>query len=158
MDNTRSLRKEAPKSLSRPGTKLSTMERSEEMKKVDAMTADYVVEIMNARTSFHKLHLEVTGPGSFAAHKALNELYDAIPDLADTIAEGYQGACEVLLNYPDKAPVRLLSVEGAIEYLRQLKTQTSELQQVVPHTEVVNNLDLIKDEINAAKYKLLFLS
>ena len=40
MDNTRSLRKEAPKSLSRPGTKLSTMERSEEMKKVDAMTAD----------------------------------------------------------------------------------------------------------------------
>ena len=158
MDNTRSLRKEAPKSLSRPGTKLSTMERSEEMKKVDAMTADYVVEIMNARTSFHKLHLEVIGPGSFAAHKALNELYDAIPDLADTIAEGYQGACEVLLNYPDKAPVRLLSVEGAIEYLRQLKTQTSELQQVVPHTEVVNNLDLIKDEINAAKYKLLFLS
>jgi hypothetical protein len=158
MDNTRSLRKEAPKSLSRPGTKLSTMERSEEMKKVDAMTADYVVEIMNARTSFHKLHLEVTGPGSFAAHKALNELYDAIPDLADTIAEGYQGACEVLLNYPDKAPVRLLSVEGAVEYLRQLKTQTSELQQVVPHTEVVNNLDLIKDEINAAKYKLLFLS
>jgi len=158
MDNTRSLRKEAPKSLSRPGTKVSTMERSEEMKKVDAMTADYVVEIMNARTSFHKLHLEVTGPGSFAAHKALNELYDAIPDLADTIAEGYQGACEVLLNYPDKAPVRLLSVEGAIEYLRQLKTQTSELQQVVPHTEVVNNLDLIKDEINAAKYKLLFLS
>lgn len=158
MDNTRSLRKEAPKSLSRPGTKVSTMERSEEMKKVDAMTADYVVEIMNARTSFHKLHLEVTGPGSFAAHKALNELYDAIPDLADTIAEGYQGACEVLLNYPDKAPVRLLSVEGAVEYLRQLKTQTSELQQVVPHTEVVNNLDLIKDEINAAKYKLLFLS
>lgn len=158
MDNTRSLRKEAPKSLSRPGTKVSTMERSEEMKKVDAMTADYVVEIMNARTSFHKLHLEVTGPGSFAAHKALNELYDAIPDLADTIAEGYQGACEVLLNYPDKAPVRLLSVEGAIEYLRQLKTQTSELQQVVPHTEVVNNLDLIKDEINATKYKLLFLS
>jgi len=158
MDNTRSLRKEAPKSLSRPGTKVSTMERSEEMKKVDAMTAEYVVEIMNARTSFHKLHLEVTGPGSFAAHKALNELYDAIPDLADTIAEGYQGACEVLLNYPDKAPVRLLSVEGAIEYLRQLKTQTSELQQVVPHTEVVNNLDLIKDEINAAKYKLLFLS
>lgn len=158
MDNTRSLRKEAPKSLSRPGTKVSTMERSEEMKKVDAMTADYIVEIMNARTSFHKLHLEVTGPGSFAAHKALNELYDAIPDLADTIAEGYQGACEVLLNYPDKAPVRLLSVEGAIEYLRQLKTQTSELQQVVPHTEVVNNLDLIKDEINAAKYKLLFLS
>ena len=158
MDNTRSLRKEAPKGLSRPATKTSTMERSEEMKKVDAMTADYVVEIMNARTSFHKLHLEVTGSGSFAAHKALNELYDAIPDLTDTIAEGYQGACEVLLNYPDKAPVRLLSVEGAIEYLRQLKTQTSELQQVVPHTEVVNNLDLIKDEINAAKYKLLFLS
>ncbi len=44
------------------------------MKKVDAMTSSMVVELMNARTSFHKLHLQVTGDGSYAQHKALNEL------------------------------------------------------------------------------------
>jgi len=144
--------------IPRSSVKESTMERSLEMKKVDAMTADTIIEIMNARTSFHKLHLQVTGPGSYAQHIALNEIYDALPDLADTIAEGYQGACEVILDYPEKAPVTLTSVEGAIEYLREISYKVKELQEVMPHSEVVNNLDLIKDAINTAKYKLLFLS
>jgi hypothetical protein len=158
MENKRTLRKEASKGLSRPATKMAMKERPAEMKEVDGMTADLVVEIMNAATSFHKLHLQVTGDGSYAQHIALNEIYDALPGLADTIAEGYQGACEVLLNYPDKAPVRLLSVDGAVEYMRTLSMQIADLQKVMPHTEVVNNLDLIKDQINTAKYKLLFLS
>lgn len=158
MENKRTLRKEVSKGLSRPAIKKSMMDRSPEMKKVDAMTGDLVVEIMNARTSFHKLHLQVTGDGSYAQHKALNELYDALPDLVDTIAEGYQGACEVLLAYPDKAPATLIDVDGAVEYMRVLSMQIDELQKVMPHSEVVNNLDLIKDEINSAKYKLLFLS
>ena len=42
----------------------------------DAMVASCVTELMNAATSFHKLHLKVTGAGSYAAHKALNSLYD----------------------------------------------------------------------------------
>ena len=62
---------------------------------VDTMVANLVTELMNAATSFHKLHLKVTGVGSYASHKALNELYDALPDHADDVAEGYQGATEV---------------------------------------------------------------
>lgn len=135
-----------------------SMERSPEMQKVDKMTASLVQEIMNAATSFHKLHLAVTGEGSFAQHKAFNEIYDALPDLADTIAEGYQGACEVILSYDMEGPVALSSVEDAIEYMRQMKMQVDELQAIMPHTEVVNNLDLVKDAINSAKYKLLFLA
>ena len=33
---------------------------------IDTMTAACVSELMNASTSFHKLHLKVTGVGSFA--------------------------------------------------------------------------------------------
>ena len=146
------------KGIPRSSTKQSSFERSPQMKRVDAMMSNTVIEIMNARTSFHKLHLQVTGDGSYAQHMALNEVYDALPDLVDTVAEGYQGACEVILSYPEKAPVTLTSIEGAVEYLRELSMEVSELQKVVPHTEVVNNLDLIKDAINTAKYKLLFLS
>jgi DNA-binding ferritin-like protein len=135
-----------------------SMGRSPEMQKVDKMTGSLVQELMNAATSFHKLHLAVTGEGSFAQHKALNEIYDALPDLADTIAEGYQGACEVILSYDMEGPVVLSSVEDAIEYMRQMKMQVDELQAIMPHTEVVNNLDLVKDAINSAKYKLLFLA
>jgi len=113
---------------------------------------------MNASTSFHKLHLKVTGPGSFAAHKALNELYDALPGLADSIAEGYQGACEMILKCSGEGPMYLESVEDAVEYLRQMKTQVDELQAVMHHTEIVNLLDTVKDAINSAKYKLIFLA
>lgn len=143
--------------------KISTLKRvqsgrSPEMQKVDAMTGALVQELMNAATSFHKLHLQVTGPGSFAAHKALNEIYDALPDLSDSIAEGYQGACEVILKYEGQESVVLESVESAIEYLRQMKEQVDELQSVMPHSEIVNLLDTVKDAINFAKYKLIFLA
>lgn len=124
---------------------------------VDSMTADLVEELMNASTSFHKLHLQVEGVGSFAAHKALNEIYDALPDLADSIAEGYQGACEIILQYQSQGPVILSNVEDALDYMRQIKTQIDELQKVMHHTEIINLLDTVKDSINSAKYKLIFL-
>ena len=135
-----------PKSMGRPSSSLHDQ------------TAALVVELMNASTSFHKLHLSVTGDGSYAQHKALNDLYDGLPELADTIAEGMQGACEVILNYPEKAPVSLSGVEGGIEYLRDLTEEVNNLQSVMPYSEIVNNLDLVKDSINTAKYKLIFLS
>ncbi len=59
---------------------------------VDSLTSACVTELMNAAQSFHKLHLKITGTGSYAAHKALNELYDALPGHADDLADGFQGA------------------------------------------------------------------
>jgi DNA-binding ferritin-like protein len=125
--------------------------------KVDSMTADLVEELMNASTSFHKLHLQVEGIGSFAAHKALNEIYEALPGLADSIAEGYQGAAEKLLMYNDQGPVILKSVKDAISYLRDITSMVDELQKVMPYSEIVNTLDTVKDAVNSAKYKLIFL-
>lgn len=156
----RILKKRMPEmdSDDKPKIQRASSGRSSEMQKVDKMTSSLVQELMNAATSFHKLHLTVTGEGSFAQHKALNEIYDALPDLADSIAEGYQGACEVILSYEPEGPAVLNSVEEAIEYMRQMKMQVDELQAVMPHSEVVNNLDLVKDAINSAKYKLLFLA
>jgi hypothetical protein len=144
--------------MEKPVLKRMQSGRSPEMQKVDSMTGSFVQELMNAATSFHKLHLQVSGPGSYAQHKALNELYDALPDLADSIAEGSQGACEVLLKYEGQGPVVLESVDDAVEYLRQMKMQVDELQAVVPHTEIVNLLDTVKDALNSAKYKLIFLA
>ena len=150
---------EAPMStMKKPVIKRTMNTRSPEMQQVDALTGSFVKELMNAATSFHKLHLQVTGVGSYAQHKALNEIYDALPDLADSIAEGYQGACEVILQYEDQSPMMLQNVDEAIEYLREIKYQVDELQAVIPHSEIVNLLDTVKDVINSAKYKLIFLS
>jgi len=124
---------------------------------LEAKTAALVSELMNAATSIHKMHLKITGLGSFAGHKALNELYDELPGHADDLAEGFQGAAEKLLTYEDFAPRTLNSVEESLSYMRELTTQVTSLQQVMPYSEIVNDLDLVKSTINSIKYKLLFL-
>ena len=124
---------------------------------VDTMTAACVSELMNAATSFHKLHLKVTGAGSFAAHKALNELYDALPGHADDLAEGFQGASEKLLSYAEVSPRKLDSVADGLDYIREITDMVTKLQSKMPYSEIVNDLDTIKSTLNSAKYKLLFL-
>jgi DNA-binding ferritin-like protein len=134
--------------LKRPGNSGSSLE---------GQTSMLVSELMNAATSFHKLHLKLTGLGSYAQHKALNKLYDALPDHADTLAEGFQGAAEKLLNCEDSAPRILNSVEEGLSYMRELCQQVNSLQAVMPYSEIVNDLDMIKSTMNSIKYKLLFL-
>ena len=119
--------------------------------------ADLVTELLNSAVSFHKLHLKVTGQGSFAAHKATNEIYDALPDHADDLAEGFQGASEKLLVYNDTAPKTLNSVKEGLAYANSLKEMINSLQSKLPYSEIVNELDNVKSSINSVKYKLLFL-
>jgi len=124
---------------------------------VESLTSACVTELMNAAQSFHKLHLKITGTGSYAAHKALNELYDALPGHADDLAEGFQGASEKLLSYTDVAPRKLDSVTDAVDYLKDMCDMVCKLQDKMPYSEIVNDLDTIKSTMNSAKYKLLFL-
>jgi DNA-binding ferritin-like protein len=124
---------------------------------LDTMVSACASELMNARNTFHKLHLKVTGEGSYAAHKALNELYDALPDFVDSLMEGYQGAAEKILTCKDVAPRTVDNVSDGIAYLREIYGMINKLQGMLPYSEIVNNLDLVKDAINSTKYKLLFL-
>ena len=138
-------------------TKASAPEKGYVGGTVEQMVAACVSELMNAATTFHKLHLKVTGVGSYAAHKALNNLYDALPGHADDLAEGFQGAAETLLKYNDDAPKTLNTVEDGLRYLRMLVDMVDGLQAKLPYTELVNELDNVKSTLNSAKYKLLFL-
>ena len=159
---------EPAKTLSRPQV-IVTQPKSEPAKaqptpntgvggsSLDTMTGACATELMNAAISFHKLHLKVTGDGSFAAHKALGEFYEGLHDHADTLVEGYQGAAEKILTYTDM-PIRTLdTVSDGIGYLRDMYNSINKLQGMMPYSEIVNNLDLVKDSINSTKYKLLFL-
>jgi hypothetical protein len=124
---------------------------------IDNMVASCAVELMNARDTFHKLHLKVTGNGSYAAHKALNELYEQLPDFIDTLVEGYQGVTEKILVCKEIASRTVNDLSDGIDYLRELYAMINKLQTKLPYSEIVNNLDLVKDAINSTKYKLLFL-
>jgi DNA-binding ferritin-like protein len=121
-------------------------------------TAAMLAHAQGLTTSIHQLHLKVTGPGSFAAHKALNEFYDGMPNLVDAVAEQYQGAREKLLDFPAVSPYKCGSVQEAISHMKELYTEVAELQKIMPFSEVVNQLDEVKSLIASTKYKLMFLS
>ena len=118
-------------------------------------TAALAQDMLNAVTSLHRLHLKVTGLGSFAAHKGID--YDAFSEHADDLVEEYQGAEEKILDLPNTAPSELNTVEEGLEFLRKMKDKITSLQNNMPHSEIVNLLDNAKSTINGIKYKLLFL-
>ena len=121
-------------------------------------TAAMIAHSQALTTSVHQLHLKITGPGSFSAHKALNEFYDGMPGLVDAVAEQYQGAREKLLDFPAVSPYKCGSVQEAISHMKELYTEVVELQKIMPFSEVVNQLDEVKSLFSATKYKLMFLS
>lgn len=131
---------------------------------LDSEVSELGHKLMLSAVIFHKLHLKVSGDGSFAAHKALNELYDALPEHADNLIEGYQGAVERIIEcseHPtenEKFSNKICnSVEDALSYIRELVCEINELQSILPYSEIVNELDNVKSTLNSAKYKLNFL-
>ena len=148
---------EKPKLLKRESTTSYASYTAPASGSIDSATAACVTELMNAATSFHKLHLKVQGSGAYAAHKALNELYDALPGHADDLAEGYQGAAEKILECSEAAPRKLATVADALAYIRDITSMVTGLQAKMPYSEIVNSLDTVKDTLNSGKYKLLFL-
>jgi hypothetical protein len=163
MENTRFLKRETEpiKTISRPKPEPVKANPAPDNgvggSSLDTMVAACSSELMNAAVSFHKLHLKIKGDGSYAAHKALNEFYDGLHGHADTLIEGYQGASEKLLSYKETTPRILDTVSDAVAYLRDLSAVITKLQGMLPYSEIVNNLDLVKDSINSTKYKLIFL-
>jgi hypothetical protein len=151
---------EPVKTISRPSEPIKpqpTLDAGVGGSSLDNMTASCATEMMNAAISFHKLHLKVKGDGSYAAHKALGDFYEGLHGHADTLVEGYQGTTEKLLSYKEM-PIRTLdTVADGVSYLRDLYNTINKLQGMLPYSEIVNNLDLVKDSINSTKYKLLFL-
>jgi len=118
---------------------------------------EVVTCLMNASTSLHKLHLKITGVGSYAAHNALSG-YDKFHDFADDLAEGFQGAYGEILKYEEELPQKLSSVKEAISFLDYVKEEVTDLQSKLPYSEIINQLDIIKEHVNGMKYKLMFLS
>lgn len=134
-------------------------EEYEEMS-LDMQVANLGYQLMTAATCFHKLHLKVKDLGSYAAHVALKELYEALPDHADALIEGYQGAVERIVecSHDEEYSKKVCnSAEEALTYIRELTSEINELQAMMPFSEIVNDLDTIKSTLNSAKYKLKFL-
>ena len=117
---------------------------------------EYALYLLNSATSFHCAHLLEK---NYAAHKAMQEYYDAIPDLVDSYVEQYQGAMATILSYPNESMVKTLKSSGeCINMLKEVYDNTDMIQKKCSHSEIIAVLDEIKSLCNNVKYKLLFLS
>lgn len=114
--------------------------------------------LLNSRTVIHIAHLGITGPGSFAAHKALGEYYESIGDLVDSLIEQYQGIMGKLMTFPETASVpSLKSAEDCCGYLKVLRAAVDTEQSTCAYSELCNIMDEIKSLIDSTCYKLTFL-
>lgn len=64
------------------------------------MIGELIGLLFLSRDLAHRAHLRASGAGSFAAHTALGTFYDEVVDLADRLAEAYQGRKGIIKDIP----------------------------------------------------------
>jgi DNA-binding ferritin-like protein len=89
----------------------------------------------------------------YAIHKALGKFYPKIVDLADQLAESYQGRYNTrMTKFPDELNQPQETPEA---YLTQLKQFVEEAREEIPQdSELQNIVDEIADLINSTLYLL----
>jgi len=118
------------------------------------LMANFISTLFSSRTQAHIFHLQVTGPGSFAAHKALNEYYDDIVDLADGIVESFQGRYGIITGYKGEGQW-IEDTAQIVKYFEALcmfveKNRVS----LVQDSYIQNQIDEVIALIESTKYKL----
>ncbi len=117
--------------------------------------ADFIGTLFLARDVAHSVHLNTR---SYAKHKALKGFYEGVIDLADKMAEAYQGRHGLI------GPISLMSAKKTNNILEFLEGQLADIEEM--RYKVVDKSDTalqnIIDEIVALYlstiYKLKFLA
>jgi hypothetical protein len=113
-----------------------------------------VSKLLDSQKQIHIFHLQTK---SFAEHKALQDYYDAIPDLVDSICESYQGKYGILTGWKSFACSDYQSSEQVISYLKSLTDEVAKFYAICKDTYIQNQLDEITALVNSTLYKLRFL-
>ena len=117
--------------------------------------ADLIGHLFLARDVTHSVHLNTR---SFAKHKALGGFYDKVIDLADDLAEAYQGRHGLI------GPITLHSAKktgNVIEFLEDSLSEVEKLRYEVcdkSDTAIQNIIDEIVGLYLSTLYKLKFLA
>lgn len=137
------------------------------MAKSHAAIGQFIAVLFLARDLAHRAHLRTTGPGSFARHEALRAFYDGtdgdddgdagIIDLADSLAEAYQGCELVLIDIPlldNEFPGEIKeSLQAQLKWIKANRYKAVEREE----THMQNIIDEIVALYDRTIFKLHFL-
>ena len=125
--------------------------------KTNTQMDEFISYLMVCRNVLHAMHLKTQGQGSYATHKALNELYDSLVDHIDSIAEAYIGYYGKLLNLKFETGNEYLNmkpVDYVAEILKHVEQCKSKYQD---NSMILNEIDNLVKDLSSAHYKLKFL-
>jgi len=117
--------------------------------------ADLIGHLFLARDVSHSVHLNTR---SYAKHKALGGFYDKVIDLADDLAEQYQGRHGLI------GPITLHSAKktgNVVEFLEDSLKEVENMRYKVcdkEDTAIQNTIDEIVGLYLSTLYKLKFLA
>ena len=110
--------------------------------------------LFHSQTQAHIYHLQTD---SYAAHKALNDYYDGIPDLLDSIVEAFQGEYGIQRGYKTQP---FLEDNQPVNYFENILQQVELLRYKVcskDNTPLQNEIDTVVLLIKTTLYKLKHL-
>lgn len=122
-----------------------------EFKKKPMTPKDFFGKLFQTRDQMHLAHLAVKGIGAYAAHKALNNFYDEVLDLTDSIIEEYQGKYGI-----QDITIPASTKEDAIVALKALVklTDGGEAYNMFKESSIKNKIDELTSLIYETLYKL----
>ena len=112
--------------------------------------------LLESRTQAHIFHWQTKGPGSYAAHIALQGYYDALPGMIDTLVEIYQGKYGIVTGYTPAESFSDYEKTTVVKYFKALATFVDRAYNKVSQkdTNILNQLDTFKDLIDQTIYRL----
>ena len=112
--------------------------------------------LMASRDQAHIFHWQVTGQGSYATHKALNDYYDAVPDLVDGLVESYQGKHGIVKGYTPAEQYSEYDQSTVLKYFKGLASYVERCYDKLDakDTYILNQMDNVKELVYSTIYKL----
>lgn len=109
----------------------------------------FIARLLDAVTAIHKVHLMTSGPGSFAAHEALGEVYTSLAEGADNLAESFIGCNETPLSFANVDASRYAAEVRAIyEFVEENRAMMGS------EGHIQNLVDEILDKLARQLFKL----
>jgi hypothetical protein len=115
---------------------------------------DMVATLLHSQTQVHIFHLQTK---TYSEHKALQNYYEGIDGLVDSIVESYQGKYEIITGYKTIKTVDYKSTEQVISYFKELDENIEKNRTSVKESYIQNQIDTVQELIYSTLYKLRFL-
>lgn len=130
-------------------------EKVEETTKSKIEAVKLFSKLFESREMAHVYHLQVKGDmGSHASHTALNDYYDGILDIIDTLVEIYQGQYDIVEGY-ENIDTTGTKTKDPIDYFKELAQFVKDCRFEALSKDDTH-LQNIVDEVVALIYKTLY--